>query len=169
METDELAGDSDRSGRPWGRSDSPPAVRIEEAPLNGRRIFSAVDVLASSDTVWATLTRYEALQTVVPSLVSNLVVARTAQGARLLQVGGAKVLPGVTFTAKTLLDVATHSADEPLDASMLAESPPQNASESEKGHFFRHLPLQRGRFPQPEAVPGLPYSDITMQVSPHPS
>jgi len=83
--------------------------------------------------------------------------------------GWAKVLPGVTFTAKTLLDVATHSADEPLDASMLAESPPQNASESEKGHFFRHLPLQRGRFPQPEAVPGLPYSDITMQVSPHPS
>ena len=34
------------------------------------------------------------------------VVFRTAEGgARLAQVGGAKVLPGVTFTAKTVLDV----------------------------------------------------------------
>eukprot|EP00597_Dinobryon_sp_UTEXLB2267_P008733 CAMPEP_0170093358 /NCGR_PEP_ID=MMETSP0019_2-20121128/26461_1 /TAXON_ID=98059 /ORGANISM="Dinobryon sp., Strain UTEXLB2267" /LENGTH=657 /DNA_ID=CAMNT_0010314179 /DNA_START=131 /DNA_END=2104 /DNA_ORIENTATION=+ len=156
-------GESDRNGRPWVRCEAPPAVSIEEAPLNGRRIFSAVDVSASSDTVWATLTRYESLQTVVPSLVSNQVLARTDQGARLLQVGGAKVLPGVTFTAKTVLDVATHTTDSPLDPSMLADSPPQHASEAERGHFFRHLPLQRGRFPQPEAVPGLPFSDITMQ------
>jgi hypothetical protein len=29
-------------------------------------------------------------------------------GARLAQVGGAKVLPGVTFTAKTVLDVCVY-------------------------------------------------------------
>jgi hypothetical protein len=37
------------------------------------------------------------------------VVFRTPEGgARLAQVGGAKVLPGITFTAKTVLDVCVY-------------------------------------------------------------
>ena len=85
-----------------------PLVRVETAPSNARRIFTAIDILAAADDVWAVLTAYETLHHVVPSLVKNNVVYRTENGARLFQVGGAKVLPGVTFTAKTVLDVVTY-------------------------------------------------------------
>ena len=72
-----------------------PEVRIELAPKNARRIFTGVDILASIDSVWTVLTNYEELQLVVPSLVKNEVVYRTPEGgARLKQVGGAKVFPG---------------------------------------------------------------------------
>jgi hypothetical protein len=69
-----------------------PIVRIEEAPLNSRRIFTGVDILAKVDDIWAVLTDYENLQNVVPSLVKNEVLERKSNGgAVLLQVGGAKV------------------------------------------------------------------------------
>ena len=43
------------------------------------------------------------------SCSSSQVVFLTPEGgARLAQVGGAKVLPGVTFTAKTVLDVCVY-------------------------------------------------------------
>ena len=71
-----------------------PVVRIEEAPSNARRIFTGIDIIATIDDVWEVLTNYERLQDVVKSLVKNDVIYRTEQGARLLQVGGAKVLPG---------------------------------------------------------------------------
>ena len=72
-----------------------PEIRIELAPKNARRIFTGVDILASIDSVWTVLTNYEELQLVVPSLVKNEVLYRTAEGgARLKQVGGAKVFPG---------------------------------------------------------------------------
>ena len=71
-----------------------PVVRIEEAPSNARRIFTGIDIIANIDDVWEVLTNYERLQDVVKSLVKNEVLLRTERGARLLQVGGAKVLPG---------------------------------------------------------------------------
>lgn len=73
---------------------SEPEVRIENAPGNARRIYTGVDILADIEEVWKVLTDYENLQTIVPSLLQNKVVARYENGgARLSQVGGAKVLP----------------------------------------------------------------------------
>ena len=86
-----------------------PIVRVEEAPDNSRRIFTGIDITANIDDVWDILTDYENLGNVIPSLVKNEVLSRTSSGgARLAQVGGAKVFPGLTFTAKTVLDVEVY-------------------------------------------------------------
>lgn len=107
-----------------------PVIRIEEAPNNARRIFTGnqvihtthlmsyrfiissflllagIDIAAKVTDVWSVLTDYESLQKVIPSLVKNQVLYRTEQGgARLAQVGGAKVLPGVTFTVRVRVRV----------------------------------------------------------------
>ncbi|KAJ1424137.1 hypothetical protein B484DRAFT_303978, partial [Ochromonadaceae sp. CCMP2298] len=80
---------------------------IETAPQNARRIFTGTDIAADVDSVWRVLTDYAQLQTVVPSLVANEVLEiRADGGARLRQVGGAKIFPGVTFKAKMTVDVA---------------------------------------------------------------
>ena len=170
----------------------PPVVTIEEAPLNARRIFATVDVHASSDGVWNVLTAYEKLQRVVPSLVKNDVLFRTEEGGARLsqvgvhiwkkliapppysplpcacvrQVGGAKVLPGITFTAKTVLDVAVFLESSPLPESMLAVGPPAGVKAAAASDFYRNEPLRRGRFPRPAVIPSLPKRDITMQVGP---
>ena len=92
-----------------------PYVKIELAPYNSRRIYCGLDIIASMDSIWEVLTTYEKLQDCVPSLVKNEVLARTPDGgARLKQVGGARVLPGVTFTAKTVLDVRVYREDSPM-------------------------------------------------------
>lgn len=71
-----------------------PVIRIEQAPSNSRRIYSGIDISASVEDVWETLTDYENLQNVVPSLVKNKILNRYPDGgARLSQVGAAKVLP----------------------------------------------------------------------------
>ena len=88
-----------------------PIVRIEEATSNARRIFTGIDIKCNINRVWSVLTDYESLHLVVPSLLKNEVLYRTENGARLLQIGGANVLPGVTFTAKTVLDVCTYLED----------------------------------------------------------
>ena len=120
--------------------------------------------MAGMDAVWDVLTAYEKLQDVVPSLVKNEVVERTADGgARLAQVGGAKVLPGVTFTAKTILDVRVYREDNPLPESMLAEHLPDNAPSKAVREYDMALPLRRGIFPRPFSYTTLPHRDITMQ------
>ena len=102
-----------------------PVVRVESAPGNARRIFTGIDILAEGcdvlELVWATLTDYDNLDKVVPNLVSNTVVRRDedARGARLKQVGGAKLAPGITFTAQTTLDVREYP--EGLPKSMEAD------------------------------------------------
>ena len=63
-------------------------------------------------------------------------------GARLAQVGGAKVFPGVTFTAKTVLDVRVYREENPLPENMVVDMIERSLS----------LPLQR--YPHfPRSVP----------------
>ena len=141
-----------------------PVVRIEEAPANSRRIFTGVDISASVADVWAVLVDYENLQNVIPSLVRNKVVEKRADGgARLEQVGGAKVLPGVTFTAKVALDVNLYLEENPLPADMQASHLPETAASSAVRAYDKQLPLVRGVFPRPYAITSLPFRDITMQ------
>ena len=97
-------------GSPFSLSDDvclipgEPIVRIEEAPLNSRRIFTGIDILAKVDDIWSVLTDYENLQEVVPSLVKNEVLERKENGgAVLLQVGGAKVYSLAPRTVNCLL------------------------------------------------------------------
>jgi DNA-binding transcriptional MerR regulator len=131
-----------------------PEVRIEVAPQNARRIYSAVDIRAPLESVWAVLTNYEGLGKLVPSLLKNEVLSRDESGgARLLQIGGAKVLPGITFKARTVLDVKLHPEDNPLTDTQL--HPINVARET--------LPLRRDIFPRPFADTSERHRDITMQ------
>jgi hypothetical protein len=142
-----------------------PEVRIEEAPMNSRRIFTAVDILADVNEVWQLLTTYETLQNVVPSLVKNEVIFRTPEGgARLLQVGGAKVLPGITFKATTVLDICVYKEDKPMPQEMLMSNVPEVTASMDVRAFYRNIPLKRDVFPRPYAISSLPHRDITMQV-----
>lgn len=141
-----------------------PVVRIEEAPNNARRIFTGIDIMASVDDIWGVLTDYEHLQDVVPSLVKNEVLERYPDGgARLMQVGGAKVLPGVTFTAKTVLDIRTYTESNPLAPEMTADYVTGAIKNSLDEDESKKLPLRRGVFPRPYAYTSLPHRDITMQ------
>ncbi len=145
-----------------------PIVRVEEAPDNSRRIFTGIDITANIDDVWGVLTDYENLGNVIPSLVKNEVLTRTRKGgARLAQVGGAKVLPGVTFTAKTVLDVEVYLEDNPipdeLTADHLPDAPSSTSSSQVMRDFDKLLPVQRGVFPRPYAITQLKHRDITMQ------
>eukprot|EP01039_Chlorochromonas_danica_P006969 gene6969-7710_t len=131
-----------------------PEVRIEAAPGNARRIYTGVDIEADIEEVWAVLTDYDHLQDVVPSLVRNEVLQRDSRGgARLLQIGAAKVLPGLTFRAKTVLDVALYPEDDPLPPACLLGV----------GQDSSTTPLVRGVFPRPYARTALPHRDLTMQ------
>jgi hypothetical protein len=133
-----------------------PIIRIEEAPSNSRRIYSGIDIIASVDEVWDVLTDYERLQDVVPSLVKNEVLYRYPDGgARLSQVGAARVLPGITFTAKTVLDVRIYNEKNPI--------PKESIASYSSDHSSKNQPLKRGIYPCPLALSSLPHRDITMQ------
>ena len=141
-----------------------PVVRIEEAPSNARRIFTGVDIAARVENVWDVLVDYEHLDEVIPSLVKNKVIKPLPNGgARLAQVGGAKVLPGVTFTAKIVLDVNLYLEKSPLPQSMQASQLSATATSSDVRAYDKMLPLVRGVFPRPYALTRLPFRDITMQ------
>eukprot|EP00595_Chromulina_sp_UTEXLB2642_P000525 CAMPEP_0196762952 /NCGR_PEP_ID=MMETSP1095-20130614/3118_1 /TAXON_ID=96789 ORGANISM="Chromulina nebulosa, Strain UTEXLB2642" /NCGR_SAMPLE_ID=MMETSP1095 /ASSEMBLY_ACC=CAM_ASM_000446 /LENGTH=468 /DNA_ID=CAMNT_0042115119 /DNA_START=414 /DNA_END=1816 /DNA_ORIENTATION=+ len=146
-----------------------PIIRIEEAPSNSRRIYSGIDILAPVDDVWKVLTNYERLQDVVPSLVKNEIVYRTADGgARLAQVGSAKVLPGITFTAKTVLDVKIYPENNPIPKSYVADyahdvKNKRYSSTKSDELISKYQPLKRGVFPRPIAITTLPHRDISMQ------
>ena len=51
-----------------------PYVSIENAPSNGRRIYTGVDIMAEMASIWDVLTAFDRLQEVVPSLVKNEVI-----------------------------------------------------------------------------------------------
>jgi hypothetical protein len=147
-----------------------PMVRVEQAPGNARRIFTGIDIVADEpnilEVVWQTLTDYENLDKVVPNLIGNEVVSRTENGARLRQIGAAKLGPGITFKATTTLDVETYPDGLPVDmeADHLAE---ENAEPSQDSAAVREfdsaLPLTWNVFPRPYCISSLPHRDVTMQ------
>ena len=143
-----------------------PVVRIEIAPYNARRIFTGIDIFADVESVWKVLTNYESLHLVVPSLIKNEVLERYPDGgARIYQVGGANVLPGITFKASVTLDIRTYLEDSPLPSSKFQSYGFDGSSTSEEvlHEISRATPLKRGIFPRPYALTKLPFRDITMQ------
>jgi hypothetical protein len=132
-----------------------PLVHVEKAPNNARRIYTGIDILANIDHIWNVMTNYENLHHIVPSLVRNEVLERYNDGgAKLRQVGGTTVFPGVQFTAELCLDIRVYFEDNPLPDEMLSKPSFLTSTVS---------PLQRGVFPQPFAISKLPHRDITMQ------
>jgi len=140
-----------------------PVVRIEDAPGNGVRIFTGIDIQSTMDEVWNILTDYENLHRVVPSLVSNEVLEKKeGGGARIYQIGAAKVLPGVNFKASMTLDVDVYTEDNPLPEEKIATHVDIDTSSEEVRAKGSRLPLKRGIFPRPFAETSLPKRDITM-------
>lgn len=143
--------------------------RVEVAPGNARRIWTGVDILASVDAVWDVLTDYEGLSNVVPNLVKNTVVAtydgpEPPRGARLQQKGASRLVPGISFSASTTLDVSEWPAGG-LPAEMVAsgDGAGEGGSDSAVREFDASLPLVRGVFPRPYSIGDLPFRDIAMQ------
>ena len=73
------------------------------------------------------------------------------------------MLPGVTFKAKTVLDVVPYDEQHPIPPDMLMEQMPVNTPDNLEREFYSKLPLQRGVFPRPYAYTSLPRRDLTMQ------
>ena len=71
-----------------------------------------------------------------------------------MQVGGAKVLPGVTFKAKTVLDVKIYTENNPMPNNMIANFIDETNIDS--------IPLKRGIFPKPYAITQLPHRGNVM-------
>ena len=66
-------------------------------------MFLAVLLALFPKKVWNVLTDYARLGDVVPSLVSNEVVATRPDGVRLKQVGAAELIPGVNFKVRVMV------------------------------------------------------------------
>ena len=161
-----------------------PVVRVESAPGNARRIFTGIDIVIDGvddalELVWSTLTDYDNLAEVVPNLVANEVLSRVDRGARLKQLGAAKLAPGVTFTATTTLDVVeyfdglptemeaehlTEAVSDVTPGSIAAQSRPRPSTDSEAVRAFSEKrALEWDVFPRPYCISELPHRDITMQ------
>lgn len=165
-----------------------PLVRVEKAPDNSRRIFAGVDILASVDDIWALLTDYHNLQNVVPNLVLNEVLelyppsdtsfnftavgnltdeeqcqllSENMKGAKLKQVGGAKVV-GINFSARTTLEVREWPDGLP-DFAHFNDELYLGISRDKRATQMKVEPLLRYHFPRPFAVSSLPTKDISMQ------
>ena len=157
-----------------------PVVRVEVAPGNARRIFTGIDIVVETndvlELVWETLTDYPNLADGIPNLVDNKVLERRPDGARLEQVGGAKLAPGVVFKATTTLDVKEYMKGLPaeMEADHLQDDAESSDGEGSKKvmdskalrKYGEALPLTRDVFPRPYLISALPYRDITMQGVP---
>jgi len=167
-----------------------PLVRVEKAPENSRRIFAGIDIMAGVDDVWNLLTDYDNLQQVVPNLVVNEVlelysgdsdthtsdyeekpdipsdnqcqnIANKLKGAKLKQVGGAKVV-GINFSARTTLEVREWPEGMP-DFAHFNDDIYAGESREKRVQNSKTKPLQRYFFPRPFAMSKLPTKDISMQ------
>lgn len=168
-----------------------PVARVEKAPNNSRRIFAGIDIPHSVDDVWNLLTDYAHLQDVVPNLVVNDVIeeyntdfskdavsnmlkdtsqpeeaqcrdlANTMKGAKLRQVGGAKVA-GIRFSARTTLEVREWPEGLP-DFAHFNDEYWEGKSRKERANDYTDTALTRYKFPRPFAVSKLPTRDISMQ------
>ena len=79
-----------------------------------------------------------------------------------------KVLPGISFTAKLLVDVRIYSETKPIPEFMLSrrrieDNEPDNGLRLPEMPQLQDVPLERGVFPRPISIPSLPSRDITMQ------
>ena len=144
-----------------------PVVRVEVAPGNARRIFTGIDIVVEGedalDLVWGTLTDYANLAEGIPNLVDNQVLSRTENGARLKQLGGATLAPGITFTASTTLDVVEYPQGLPaeMEADHLMEDVEEEGGmpSSDSAALRKHgeaLPLMANIFPRPYIISKLP-------------
>ena len=102
------------------------------------------------EAVWDTLTDYENLDRYVPNLQSNVVVEDSPKGAKLRQVGAAKIAPGITFTAQTVVDVKEYvdglppsmEADHLSDSAVGAMDGAQSSDSAAVRAFDSVLPLR---------------------------
>jgi Polyketide cyclase / dehydrase and lipid transport len=165
-----------------------PVARVEKAPENSRRIFAGIDIPHSVDDVWSLLTDYANLQNVVPNLVVNEVLeeykmdvisspkipepdkpeevqcrelANKMKGAKLRQIGGAKVA-GIRFSARTTLEVREWPYGLP-DFAHFNDEYWEGKSRKERMVQYSRTPLTRYMFPRPFALSKLPTRDISMQ------
>jgi Polyketide cyclase / dehydrase and lipid transport len=165
-----------------------PVARVEKAPENSRRIFAGIDIPHSVDDVWKLLTDYANLQNVVPNLVVNEVLeeykmdvhsasavpdpdkpeevqcqelANKMKGAKLRQIGGAKVA-GIRFSARTTLEVREWPNGLP-DFAHFNDEFWEGKSRKERMVQYSRTPLTRYKFPRPFALSKLPTRDISMQ------
>ena len=167
-----------------------PVARVEKAPENSRRIFAGIDIPYSVDEVWKLLTDYPNLQKVVPNLVVNEVLeeynianteasvvvevdaeepeeiqcqqlANQMKGAKLRQIGGAKVA-GIQFSARTTLEVREWPNGLP-DFAHFNDEYWDGKSRKERMIQYSRTPLTRYKFPRPFALSTLPTRDISMQ------
>jgi len=148
-----------------------PVVRVETAPGNARRIFTGIDIVNEGcdvlELVWQTLTDYDNLADAVPNLVDNKVVYRDDDGlgARLKQVGAAKIAPGITFTAQTTLDVREYESGLPpdMETDYLEGSGTGSSASDAARAASEKQPLRWNVFPRPYVLSSLPHRDVTMQ------
>ena len=165
-----------------------PVARVEKAPENSRRIFAGIDIPHSVDDVWNLLTDYSNLQNVVPNLVINEVLeeykmnvdslstvpdsqkpeevqcqelASQMKGAKLRQIGGAKVA-GIRFSARTTLEVREWPNGLP-DFAHFNDEFWEGKSRKERMIQYSRTPLTRYKFPRPFALSKLPTRDVSMQ------
>jgi len=164
-----------------------PLCRVEKAPENSRRIFAGIDIMSSVDSVWEALTDYAHLQDIVPNLVVNEVLesynpsldpeidvsgslpkdeqckllSLTTKGAKLRQVGGAKVV-GINFSARTTLEVREWPNGLP-DFAHFNDDVYKGKTRNKRIQEGKSLPLKRYTFPRPFAISKLPTKDISMQ------
>ena len=80
-------------------------VEIKQLPGGMREVWALVDVAAPAELVWRTLTDYERLADIVPSLDENRVLERWAGGVRLQQVAAQELAWGLKFSATATLNI----------------------------------------------------------------
>jgi hypothetical protein len=145
-------------------------VRVDKAPGNSRRIYTGVDINADVQTIWDLLTDYEGLAEVVPNLVSNEVIRRTARGAKIRQIGAAKILKGLNFKASMVVDVGEVVGG--LAPSKIRHGDLQNKAHDDDAVRLSETKekLKRGLFPRPWSTATSDAAltrDITMVSAPN--
>ena len=76
--------------------------------MGTRTLFAGVDIESHPDVVWQTLTDYDGLGDVVPSLAVNKCLERHDRGCLLEQVGEQDVALGKKFRARVILEIMEH-------------------------------------------------------------
>jgi len=89
------------------------------------------------------------------------IVSERLKGARLYQIGGAKIV-GINFSAKTTLDVREWPDGLP-DFAHYGDEVYEGKSREKRAQENNNIPLKRYRFPRPFAICSLPHKDISMQ------